>query len=218
MIERVSVPPFAGALLTVIVVAGLAAAGASPAAAQDPIPFIELAPNPVTGAPFVNVFGRHFCGEAACSPVTITIDEHVYAEGVPVDEDGRFVHEVRLDTPPGHYRVEATQTGSDGEELLAAETLSVAARDFAIDSAAQTSPSEDATPEPDGDGYPTAPTDTATTPASPPGDGGSPSDPEAPVLATEENGGGSLAPWLLAATVAAAALGAAGWYRRRGAP
>lgn len=146
------------------------AVAAATASASAPVPFLQVMPNPVTGSPHVTVFGQHFCGDAACSTVTITIEEVVVAEDVAVEGDGTFRHPLVLRTPPGNHRVEATQLAADGATLSAAETLTVAARDFAIDESADdedqppatspdeptddvdASPNDDAGDEPDGEG------------------------------------------------------------------
>lgn len=78
----------------------------------------------------VHVEGRGFCGEAACSAVTILVDGQVGAGGVKVSPAGTFSAEARVPaiTISGRLAVTALQTLADHSEIRAFGELLVTPR------------------------------------------------------------------------------------------
>jgi hypothetical protein len=97
-------------------------------AAQSPL--FWLYPDIVSSGDEVAAYGRSFCGDPACSPVTITIESRVAATGVAVASDGSFSVAVRVTEPVGGpYRVLASQKLGDGSPLEVEAGVRVAASD-----------------------------------------------------------------------------------------
>ncbi len=78
----------------------------------------------------VQVTGRGFCGDAACSPVMLLVDGAVVARDVDVGADGSF--DVTAQVPAvdnaGEIMVVAVQTDADGETLRGFGDLIVTVR------------------------------------------------------------------------------------------
>jgi hypothetical protein len=95
-----------------------------------PMPVITL--EELEGRPgaAVQVRGRGFCADVACSPVTILLDGQVGASGVLVDADGTFVADALVPaiSAAGSVAVVAIQTDADGIELRAFGEITVTVR------------------------------------------------------------------------------------------
>jgi hypothetical protein len=116
-------------------VAGSAATSA-PTAAAAPAPYLQLIgtvaisgqATAFTGET-VTAHGSGFCGTASCSPVTLTIGDHIVAKSVQVDADGRFTATFTVDEIPSRYTVTASQNAADGSILTDSAPLVVAIAD-----------------------------------------------------------------------------------------
>jgi hypothetical protein len=108
---------------------------AAPAAAA-PAPYLQLVgtvaisgqATAFTGET-VTAHGSGFCGSAICSPVTLTIGDHIIAKGVQVDADGRFTATFTVDEIPARYTVTASQNAAAGSVLTDSTPLVVAIAD-----------------------------------------------------------------------------------------
>lgn len=112
------------------------AATSAPTATAAPAPYLQLIgtvaisgqATAFTGET-VTAHGSGFCGTAICSPVTLTIGDHIVAKGVQVDADGRFTATFTVDEIPSRYTVTASQNAADGSVLTDSTPLVVAIAD-----------------------------------------------------------------------------------------
>jgi hypothetical protein len=77
----------------------------------------------------VTAYGSNFCGTASCSPVTLTIGDHVVAKDVQVGADGKFTATFTVDEIPSRYTVTVSQNAADGSVLTDSAPLVVAIAD-----------------------------------------------------------------------------------------
>ena len=99
--------------------------GTSSGSRTDGAPSLELTPSltvdaaEVSAGAAVHVYGRGFCAEERCSPVTIVIDGQAVAQEVSVTVDGTFTAEAYVPaiTPFGSITVAAEQTRADGTRI-----------------------------------------------------------------------------------------------------
>jgi hypothetical protein len=77
----------------------------------------------------VTAHGSGFCGTATCSPVTLTIGDHIVAKSVQVDSDGKFTATFTVDEIPSRYTVTASQNAAAGSVLTDSTPLVVAIAD-----------------------------------------------------------------------------------------
>jgi len=100
------------------------ALGAVPVLAQAP-PTLTVRPSAGTVGTTVTIRGEGFCGSAACSSVQLSFAGILVQDAIAVGEDGAF--RLRLTVPgglePGLKSVSASQTDSNGEQLLGLTTF-----------------------------------------------------------------------------------------------
>lgn len=112
------------------------AATSTPTAVAAPAPYLQLIgtvaisgqATAFTGET-VTAHGSGFCGTAICSPVMLTIGDHIVAKGVQVDAAGRFTATFTVDEIPSRYTVTASQNAADGSVLTDSAPLVVAITD-----------------------------------------------------------------------------------------
>ncbi len=214
-----------------LIVAALAQTAVMGAGAQTE-PSISLQPDMISVGEQTTVSGAGFCGGAACSSITITLDGAEVVNGVPVDADGTFVVGFRPLTTPGRRIVAAVQDTPGGRSSADA-LLTVTVSDQAT-TAPTAPPTESATPSPTStvDLAPT-PTPAPTTPptpsptptsglhvtATPSANPSKTSPPPTPDASARQDSDEGLSwwAWTLIAAGATAAAGGAGWlfYRAR---
>jgi hypothetical protein len=112
------------------------AATVAPTAAAAPAPYLQVVgtvaiSGQATAFPgeTVTAYGSAFCGTATCSPVTLTIGDHIVAKGVQVGADGKFTATFTVDDIPSRYTVTASQNAADGSALTDSAPLVVAIAD-----------------------------------------------------------------------------------------
>jgi hypothetical protein len=92
-------------------------ARAEPHRAVATIPYLLLAPTTVPTGEEVTVYGRDFCGNDQCSPITVKIGERVTNSNVRTNPDGTFQFSFTVTEAVGRYTITATQTAADGTLL-----------------------------------------------------------------------------------------------------
>jgi uncharacterized repeat protein (TIGR01451 family) len=93
-------------------------------------PYIQFVPNPVAVGEEVYVYGRNFCGDPACSDITITVDGLVVDSYITIYENGDFETSFKANfTPAFGYLVVATQTAADSSILKDSSWLVVTVMD-----------------------------------------------------------------------------------------
>ncbi|HKS73525.1 MAG TPA: hypothetical protein VJQ82_10045, partial [Terriglobales bacterium] len=112
------------------------AATSTPTASAAPAPYLQLTGTvAISGqataftGDTVTAYGSNFCGTATCSPVTLTIGDHIVAKGVQVGADGKFTATFTVDEIPSRYTVTASQNAADGSVLTDSAPLVVAIAD-----------------------------------------------------------------------------------------
>jgi hypothetical protein len=111
------------AAFVILAFAGLSAQNASAAVSQgaDSAPQLQLVGTVQGGQPTalpnheVSFYGKSFCAAPVCSPVTLTIGDHIVADGIQVEPDGSFAGRFRVAEPPGLYTVRATQNSGSNK-------------------------------------------------------------------------------------------------------
>lgn len=97
-------------------------------------PTLTVRPSAGTVGTTVTIRGERFCGSAACSSVQLSFAGIVVQDAIAVGEDGVF--RLRLTVPgglePGVKSVSATQTDSNGEQLLGLTTFQVTLQPTAV--------------------------------------------------------------------------------------
>lgn len=121
--------------------------GAAPVLAQVP-PTLTVRPSAGTVGTTVTIRGEGFCGSAACSSVQLSFAGILVQDAIAVGEDGGF--RLRLTVPgglePGLKSVSASQTDSNGEQLLGLTTFQLTLQPPAVTPVP--SPTEPAGPSP----------------------------------------------------------------------
>jgi uncharacterized repeat protein (TIGR01451 family) len=81
-------------------------------------PYIQFVPNPVAVGEEVYIYGRNFCGDPACSDITITVNGMVMESDITISENGYFETSFNANLPPAFgYLVVVTQTAADNSIL-----------------------------------------------------------------------------------------------------
>jgi hypothetical protein len=179
-----------GAVATVLL-AGLALSSAAAQAGAS----IQVVPSTVGQGQRVTVYGSGFCDSPDCSSVTIMLNTQTLAPDVQVMPDGTFQYLFIVTQTPDQYRVTARQTTSDGSSREASYGLMVLGSDLPP---GETPPVES---------LPPTVTDQATPAMSASPESGSPietSQASSEGSSSQDNGGASALPWILAAASAVA--------------
>lgn len=97
---------------------------------KPPLPWLLIDTIEARPGGSVQVTGRGFCGDAACSPVMLLVDGAVVARDVDVGADGSFnvTAQVPAVDNAGEIMVVAIQTGAGGETLRGFGDLFVTVR------------------------------------------------------------------------------------------
>ena len=175
-------------------------------------PSISLQPDMIPAGGQTTVSGAGFCGEQACSSVTITLDGAELLTDVAVAADGAFSIGITPLTTPGRRIVAATQD-TPGGRISADALLTVTVSDQATTPPAA-EPTGTAAPSP------TPTTELTATPTPPPSASetvpASPSATPADLPSRQTSDGGlPWWAWTLIAAVAVAVAGGGGWLAWR---